>query len=272
MNKTILKLVFFLFLPFLSYATEYQPWFGKNLLIEFRTAYTYRYYPHLDIDGSEFSYHSNDNFLDIGASISPLPEWSVEAEIIGAEDRQRSAGLDNVRLTIRYLLMDDVAALNPISLAVGVTASRATRIALNDLSSFHHGRSEYEFHVAAGKEFPCCGFWNYRIWGLFGYGVTAHGDPWMHSIVDIEKNYWDCHQIGLFSHGLFGTGHHELDPFFFTGYGPIQHRSVDIGARYAFLWNCVGTLTLEYSYRVWARNFPAQAQTFLVKVMIPFGF
>lgn len=273
MNKVVLfTLLFFSLFSFHAGATELQPWFGKNLLIECRTAYLFRHYPQLDSGGSSIPYTANDHFFDLSAAISPLPLLSLEAEVIGADTRQRSLGLDNVRFTARYLLLDDVAALDPISLTIGVTASRATRIALNDLSSFHHGRSEYEFHLAAGKEISCEGFWLYHYWGLFGYGTTRNGDPWMHAIVECERNFWDCHQIGLFANSLWGTGNQDLDPNLFTGYGPINHRSIDLGGRYTFMWECVGTLTLEYSYRVWARNFPSQAQTIVGKLMIPFGF
>lgn len=266
---------FFLFLltPLFLQANDLSPWFGPDKLPEFRCCYLYRHYPRVST-GSHLAKHvGNDQFVDAGISFSPAPEWSAEFEVISAATTERSFGLDTLRLTGRYRLLDDVVDLATVSLVVGLVADYASRAALRDIGSFHHGRGEFEAFLSAGRELALCEeFWTSRIWGMVGVGLADMGSPWTHLLVKFEKNHYDLHRYGLFLEGLWGFGNHDLHLHReFRGYGPIRHRSFDLGIQYQYFWSELGWIGLSYAYRIWAKNFPAEAHTVEVCVNIPFN-
>ncbi len=75
----------------------------------------------------------------------------------------------------------------------------------------------------------------------------------------------------LFCHTLWGLGSRNIHIDHFKGYGSIQHRSVNLGFRYTYLLDYFGSLSFEYTSRVYAHNFPAFANIFLVELRYDFG-
>lgn len=262
------KLIYF-FLCFraLVFSTELEPWFGVDKLIEVRPSFTFRAFSHVDVNGHSIKKNSNASFTHLSTSFSPTPSFSFELEGLVSYSKVRTFSVESGSLTARYLLFDDVAAEYPLSVAVGATLTEATRRCLHDFNCFYHGTTETEFHLSMGKEFPCKSFWGMRVWGMVGYGIAYRFSPWLHSHFEIEKNFCDQFQLGLFADGLYGLGHNRFplfDPF--IGYGPIKHRDVELGVFLGYK-----AFKLMYANRVFARNYPRQAHTFLVSVYIPFN-
>ena len=215
--------------------------------------------------------HANDNFCFTSLAIAK-DELNAELEITGADTGAHHFGWDNIQLTGRYSWTNDVVG-DPVTIVTGLTLRRAWKQAVNDLSSFHHGRTEGEIHVAAGKEFVCEQFWMSRMWGLFAIGTADKGSPWLRSSVNWECNWWDRHEVRLSVRGLCGLGGNGLNlnkPF--RGYGPIRHRSLDFAVRYSYFVETLdGRCELEYSHRVYAKNFPKNANCILATFHYAFG-
>ena len=66
-------------------------------------------------------------------------------------------------------------------------------------------------------------------------------------------------------------GNKNIRPHHFTGYGKIRHRSVDVGLRYTIGLKCGATFCLQYARRIYAYNFPENANLAFVELFYPLG-
>ncbi|GAB4236712.1 MAG: hypothetical protein Tsb0021_16500 [Chlamydiales bacterium] len=264
----IFLFVFACFEKFQSEATEYRPWFGKDKVLDFKTEFTYRYYPHVDQAGTSRPFHSNDYLANFGLAISPSPEWNFQIEALTASSRTTPYSLDSTQYTGSFLFLNDVIG-DPVSLAAGISVTQATTNGRKDISTFHSGQMNYEGFVSIGKETICRQFWTSRIWGLFGGGIANRGSPWIRGMIGYDHNYWDCSHIGILCEGLWGFGKKELNPFLpFRGYGSIKFRSIDLSLFAAWIVG-IGEVKFAYTLRPWAYNFPTHAHAFTVLLTIP---
>ena len=145
---------------------------------------------------------------------------------------------------------------------------------MHDISSFHHGHIEGEVHLSFGKKYgyPCSKDYLFRWWNVVGIGIADEGSPWIREDAACEYNYDDVHQFRGFVNTLWGTGKDNLHPHHFKGYGNIKHKSVDVGIRYGYTIGCWGTLSIQYARRVYAYNFPKNANLALFEYYFPFGY
>lgn len=253
-----------------GFAAEVQPWLGNLYEFEWRNSLKYQQYSNVASPFQLVHYSSSDLFLTSSLSNTLAPEFSLEGEVTAANTRRQSGGIDHFSFTGRYLWLDDIAG-DPISLVTGASFSQAFVPALEDVSSFHHGRSEAEFFLSVGKEIPCGDVWMSRSWGMLGFGVAERGSPWVRTILAYEQRFCQRHELRGKVETLWGMGHGRLRPHHFHGYGSIQHQSVDFAVRYAYLIDFFGSVDLEYSYRVYARNFPDQTQCLKLSLLMTFG-
>ncbi len=266
---------FFIFLFLLNVyrvgATEYQPWLGNFYEFELRSSVMYQGYTHLSSGSHLKKYSSNDVFLNLSLSVArPDPDGSLEFEITEARTRRQKGEIDQLKLTGRYLWQDDVAG-DPISLITGISYIQAFSSSLKDVSSFHHGLYNAEFFLSLGQEKAEGILWDSRWWSVFAIGMAEQGSPWFRFRLDYDKRWEEKHETKLFLHSLWGLGRHPLRLNHFHGYGPIQHQSIDLGWRYTYLLEFYGSVSLEYSYRVYARNFPAYTHRVIAQLLYTFG-
>ena len=251
-------------------ATEKKPWLGNVYEFEFRPSLLYQGYSHLSSGSHSERYSSNDVFLDLSLSNS-FPEIGLEAELVGAKTRHQPGNVDQIKLTGRYVWQDDIAGA-PFSFVTGLSLIQAFHKSLKDVSSFHHGLSEAELFFSLGKEYSQDDKWGARWWGIFAIGAAAdRGSPWFRFDVAYDKRFYEKHELRFLMNSLWGTGHHRLRRLHFDGYGPIQHQSVDLGIRYTYLLEFFGNASLEYTYRVHARNFPEYTHRIMAQVLYTFG-
>lgn len=262
------KLSLAFLVPFYLAATEYAPWYDPALRINLRTTYEFQSFSKVATSQNCKHYNSHDSFFDTGIS-GNYDVYALEIEAVTAATRHRNFGWDNVRLTGRYQFTDDNLG-DEFSSTGGVMLSRAWKQAVHDIGSFHHGRVEMEAHLAIGKQFLCENFWTSRFWSVLALGTADTGSPWFRADFHWEKNYWDLHQFGFLVKTLWGFGGKSLCISDFKGYGPVDHQSVDLGFYYSYFLEDQGaTLRAQYSYRVYAKNFPRSTSRYLVSLLYP---
>jgi hypothetical protein len=253
----------FLFLSTQLTATEYLPWVGPTLEFEWRDHLRYQHY--------RFKKRTSDDlFLNISLS-NAYQDLGVELEITAANTNRQPGHLDQLKITGRKVLLDDILE-DPVSLTAGCSLIQAFRSSLCDRSSFHHGYNEAELFVSTGKELTFSENWESRLWGIAGLGVAIdRGSPWIHLEGAYEQRWHEKHEcrIGLYS--LYGLGHQKLRLHHFHGYGPVKHRSVDIQLRYTYLIDFFGNASIEFSQRLYAHHFPAYARSVTLQLMYSFG-
>lgn len=270
-----LKLLFsLLFLVALLnlHATELQPWFSPDYEIQSLASYRFQQYRYLETPNGSIPYHAHDHFLTVSGEIAK-ENCAAEFEIIGAITRVQHAQFDSIRLTGRYLLLDDVAGNYPVSAVLGLTVIEASKRAIKDPSSFHHGQFEGELHLSIGKECSYLEFWTTRIWGLAAIGYALErGSPWLRGDLTWEKNWWNRHRLSFGVHTLWGLGGRNLPVHCcFPGYANIRHQSIDLGLSYRYLFDMGLSVTAEYAHRVLARNYPGNANQFVLSLHYPIG-
>lgn len=270
LNFLKIFLLFFLLAVLQAEATNFQPWLGNIYEFELRPSVMYQNYSHLSSGSHSNKYSSNDFFLN-GSVANALETWGVELEATGAWTRKQNGDLDQLKLTGRYIWSDDIAG-DALSVATGLSYTQAFTDSLKDVSSFHHGRCEGELFVSIGKEYSLDACWNSRWWSILGIGSSvARGSPWIRFNIAYEKCWQDKHEMRAFVHSLWGLGEKRLHLSHFEGYGSVQHQSIDLGLRYTCLIDFFGSASLQYSYRVHARNFPESAHQILAEVLYTFG-
>lgn len=267
---------FFLFIiplvicwPSLDYATEFKPWYARSLQLEGRLLDRFQFYPSVDAPHKEPHYSSYDHFIEgsLGFVFDP---FSFQIETVGAHTKKRHLGWDHISLTGRYLWLDDDKG-DKISLSTGVTLGKAWRAAVNDISSFHHGQNEVFLHLAVGKQVISGSQWLSRWWSICGIGTADRWTPWIVADCAYEWSMYEIHCFKLYVNTLWGCGNHKLKVQNFGGYGPINHRSIDIGMHYSYELDCGGIFCIDYARRVYAHNFPEKTNQITFCFLYPFG-
>ncbi len=261
-------LVLFLLIPFVCQATDLKPWFGNDYETEVRATLLYQNYNKIDTPVHHHTKSANDLFATLSAAY-PFRRFCGEFEITGAHTRHQKSGWDNTRLTGRYQWAE-----TPLSAVAGLTFTLPCRQSLEDISSFHNGYFETEATLAYGQKFggcPCTNDYFFRWWNVLGVGIADMGSAWIRGDAAFEFNFDDVHQIRGLVNTLWGMGNQSLRPHRFKGYGNINHKSVDVGARYGYCMGYWGTVSVQYARRMYAYNFPSHTNLVLFEYYLPFG-
>lgn len=269
MKKGLSCLAFILLLSVSLQGVELKPWYPQMLQLQGWLDYRFQSFPSVDAQRNYGHYSSNDHFVD-GSLLLVYDPYSLQVETEFADTRKRNFDWDHIALTGRYLFLDDNIG-DPVSFTAGLTLSRAWREAVNDISSFHHGRNEAFLHLALGKQNIYGADWSSRWWGILGVGTADRWTPWLIANAAYEWNCFQPHRFSFHLDSLWGCGNHQLKVDDFGGYGPIDHRSIDLGIRYSYEFECYGVFSLGYAYRVYAHNFPKQTSQLTLCYIFPFG-
>lgn len=254
----------------IAFATDHQPWLGNSFEFQWRNSLLHQQYKHIASGVYNYRYSSNDFFLNTSIS-NAIFHYGLQLELIAASTRHQRANIDNVRATGKYLIFDDVNK-DYVSLLAGLTLSGVSHGALNDVSSFHHGRFEGEFFLSVGKELTRAeDDWKSRVWLMSGFGLASQGSPWLSGKINFDYRPYYHHAFNLNTSLLVGLGKHWFYFHKFNGYGAIQHTSIDIGAKYTYFWGLIGTINFEYFYRIRARNFPTNVHGCKLEILTTFG-
>ena len=247
-------------------ALEDQPWFRQYLLPYVTFSFKYQTYENINIDAHPVPHWGSDFKQHISFYLSPLSNWCFEFEAVTAESRAQK-GFDSAKILARYLLLSDLIG-DPFSLAVGFCFTGLTHDALEDRSIFHHGREEYEFSAAFGKEISCGPTWNWHFWNTAALGIADRGSPWIWNKTAIAKQHeWGTWELYLRSLVSFGNHRMSLvNPF--RGYGSLRQRSIDLGGQIRYQLER-GELELAYQWRPWARNCPEYAHQIALSFIFP---
>ena len=261
--------IFFLLFSFSLFSIEYSPWTERDFELLPSLEFQYQNYSKVDSGKKSKKIDADDYFLTGGISTS-YAEWSAEIEAVFADTYNRSFGFDSITFTGRYRWLSDIMA-DFATLTTGLSLIYSSNKALNDFSSFHHGRYEAEGHVSIGKEISCRSYWLWRFWSVFAFGIAERGSPWIRGQIAVDKNISCSWYFRAFASSLFGLGDRDISIKSFHGYGSIKHRSIELGTKIYKPTDEYGTFRLGYSYRFYARNFPINAHLILAEYLYPFG-
>lgn len=252
-------------------ATQLDPWHGMTYDIDLRGTCLLQQFERLDTGCGTVKRPEFDAFYELSALMVAQEALTVEMELSASDTRHRLFGLNAFRLTGRYFFLNDVVG-DPVSVAAGLTVSKIFHAARRNIATFDHGGIACEGHVAVGKELSCEQFWTSRAWAVLGFGVADVGSPWLRANLAWEKNWWERHQLKVFTETLWGFAGNDLNlshPF--HGYGSINYQAVEVGLRYGFRFNNDALLSVGYAYRVYGRNCPKDVNLLKLEICSPFS-
>lgn len=263
------KLLFYL--PISLIGLEQEPWFCNTWEFTFTPSYTYSTYPKVQNGTPHHQKRSHDHVLSFDLAMPPSPQWQVNAKVEFADTPRQSMGLRSGALGAQYLWLDDLLG-DPVSLTTGVVLRGVTRSSLRDVSAPYHSYFNYEINASVGKEWDHGFDWYARIYGGSSLGMANRGYPWATAFAVVEGQMQHAHRLGLFTAGYMGFGHQkQVSIDHFHGYAFIQHRNIDMGIKYTYVFEIWGHLSLAYTCRLYARSFPEQVNFFTLSYMLPFS-
>lgn len=260
------------FLPLTLGAFEKKPWFGNVWEFQFDAAYTYSRYRHVQGAHPDLKHVSNNQLVLLGLGFSPSSQWDIESEIEFAESTEiPSFGMRSLAFQGRCLWLDDILG-DPVSLTTGLSLRGVPHHQLTDVSCPYHANVNLELSTALGKEWERGVYWTCRTFLFGAVGMAERGSPWTRALLSFEINSQDKQQWQFYAEGYWGFGGKKsINVKHFDGYASIHHGSLDVSAVYRYLFDIWGSLSLEYTYRVYARLFPEHVNAITLRYNLPFS-
>lgn len=269
MRRNLLAAAFIISWIFFSYAeaTVLEPWHKPIYSIDFNGSFWLQQFNRLDACCGFLKRHELDAFYHF--SVLGVYNEKTTAELeLQASNTRKGFGLNAVRLTGRYFLLDDIVD-DPVSLVAGLTVSKIFRVSRRNVALFDHGGIACEAHISIGKENSCEQFWTSRAWGVLGLGVADVGSPWLRANLVWERNWWNIHQLKVFTETIWGFGGKRLCVHTFHGYGSVNYQAVDVGIRYGYILPCNIFLAIGYAHRVYGKNCPIHVNLLKFELTYP---
>lgn len=252
-------------------AFEEKPWLGEFLEFYFDPSYTYTRFRDVQNAVKQPSHASNNQVLAVDLGLCPLDGWDAAAEFELAHTPRQTWGRRSVGIQVRKRFLDDVMG-DRVSLTAGGTVRQVAGRSVRDISSPYAAPWNFEAHTAVGQEWSQGASWYMRWFGVGALGMGNRGSPWLRARGVFEMNRENRHQGIFFATGYWGFGHRKkVDVDAFTGWGKINHSSVDLGVGYRYVTDVWGYFFLEYAYRVFARSYPERQNSIQVGYHLPFS-
>lgn len=263
-----------LVLPISLCALEVEPWFRQEWEFNFDSSFTYSRYR--DVQGAhpQLQSASNDHVLAFDLGVPTSPTWAFDIDIEFADTPRQKMGLRSSAFQLRYQWLDDIPG-DPVTFVTGANIRGVSGHSLKDVSSPYASYANYELSFTLGKEWypELDPHWMLRAYLNAVAGIANHGAPWTNFLAVLEGHPGAAHRLGVFGASSIGYGHKtHIDIDHFHGYASIRHRSIDVGATYAYAFEDWGTLRFAYTRRVLARLFPENVNFFMVSYSLPFTF
>lgn len=276
MGKTFLKICLFI-APLPLFALKIEPWFAEPWEFELDSCYTYSRYRHVQNAIRPLKSPSNDHLVAFDLSVTPVfglaadAPWNYAIDLEFAATPRQSFGFRSAGGQIRYLWLDDVSG-DFASVTTGLDLRGVSHASLKDISCPYHSYANFELNTSIGKEWDRWEYWIARAFAFVGLGTANRGYPWIRAIIAGEGNHHDLFEYKVYVQSYIGLGHRKkINIDHFHGYGLIQHRSIDLGASIRYIFKIWGSLSLDYTYRVYAHSFPEHVNFFTICYRLPFS-
>jgi len=254
------------------WALEVEPWLGNLWEFQFVPSYTYYRIPSVENGRPQLAAPSNDHLitLGMGAAFTPTSAFDVEAEF--ADTPVQSMGYRSAAFQYRCEWTNDCAG-DLATWTTGASIRGVSRHSLKDISCPYASDLNFELNGALGKQWDHGPSWGVRAFGWAAVGLANHGSPWTRFLLSLDGTQWRQHRYGLFFLGYFGFGAKTVVPTdHFHGWSSIRHQSLDVGAKYSYIFEVWGTITAAYTRRVYAQSYPQDVNFFTVSYSLPFSF
>ena len=253
-------------------ALEEQPWFYPPFNFHAKGAFDGSFFTSVNNGYNPIDYHSTI-FQGVLGLLAPIsPKWDAEIELELESTSKLNFGFESAALQVRRLFLNDILE-DIVSLDVGVNIRAVPRYRLQDVAVPYHDLWNFELSSALGKEFTKDDEWLWRTFILAAIGQANRGYPWLKANFDIRAKAFKDYMFSAFLKSYFGLGNKTLiNVNDFDGYAFYQHQSIDVGATFTVLFTAMGSLTLSYTHRFYAKTYPEDFNSFRLTYDLPFSF
>ena len=267
--KTLLAL---LSISSLGLAIDQKPWFGD--IYEFRAdgGFSYSYFNEVQGAIKQPSEASNNYLTFVGMGFTPDESIDLDLDLEVVRTPRQNYSFRSGALQARYRFLNDIAG-DPVSVVAGFNMRGVGSKSVKDISSPYASYLNFELTGSVGKEHTYKDSWTMRGFALTAIGVAVHGYPWARFYGNFEGKFLEAQIAGVFTEGYFGLGgKNQVNVNLFHGWGSVQHDSIDVGVFYRYTFGLWGRLSVIYSSRVFAHNYPQYEQKATLSYQIPFSF
>lgn len=265
------QLFIFLIAPALVCAFDEKPWFHEPLEMRLDLLYSYSFFSKVNHSIPSSIPHFHENLQRITYGVAYISDWDFQLEIETAETTFNSGYFRSGGLLIRYQWLDDVIG-DVLSVAAGLSLRGAPQKALKDITTPYARTFNIETTLSIGKEWDKLKDWKHRLWGLIAFGIGNKYSPWLRSELWYHFQMVKDHELFIAAHSYVGLGKvKEVVINHFSGWGKIQHRSIDVDIGYRYQLGIWGYLEAHYLRRVFAKSYPEEVNTFVISYHLPFS-
>lgn len=252
-------------------ALDMKPWFGDVYACSCKGSFAYVGFPKVEGAQVQLTAPAQSRTMTIDLNATPFSYCDVQIEGEFGHTRCVNWALRSAALQLRLRPLNDIAG-DPCSLVMGLSVRAAPTHFLKDVSTPYAAQCNLELTTSVGKELSLGAHWTLRTYGFLALGQANRGYPWIRPIWVGEYKWHNRHQFTLFVESHIGCGGKQgVDVHRFNGWGHFQHQSIDVGGGYGLKMGVWGTASVFYARRVFAHNFPMQANSFIASYSIPFS-
>lgn len=256
----------------LVFGFEQSPWLDFPYEFHFTTAFAESYYSNISNAIYQESKYKNsfNEHIQFNLDVTTLSSLEAELELEFFQTKATNFTLESVGFEVRKQVSDDIQG-DLLSTTIGASFRFVPDHALSDPFVPYQGLLNFEANLVLGKEFDQAFDWTKRGYLFLATGLANQGAPYLKA-----NGVFEMHRMhnlfGVFLNTYFGFGgRSKIDEKSFHGYGKIQHQSVDVGLRYKYLFDIYGSLSAEFSYRVYAFSFTKNQTVLEIRYWFPFS-
>lgn len=254
------------------FGLKHDPWIRPLFEMEAGVRYGYSYFPNVanGINPISYSSYVNEVQFEYGASVTP--SLFIQTEIEFDETKKLDFNLLSVAPYVGYQMMNDLTG-DVVALLIGGYFRYVPYERLSDVATPYSGEFNFNIFFSIGKEFDRNELPAAKVYAMLDGGIATRGAPFLNVDVQGEVYFYQRNKIKMGVEGFYGFGKYDfIDIGNFSGYGEINHRSLDIKIGYQYDFFVWGSASILYKRRVLALCYPEDLDAVEIKYNVGFSF
>ncbi len=254
-----------------SFAGDMRPKSSEFLQFETEISYKHVQSNELKTKCGTKNHHLRSDVVTLSLGFSPTPTSDLAVDLFANDTQKHNAGFEGFQVFYKNQFQNDLVD-DYFSMAWGLRGTLGNHNRVKDLSSDLHSLASIDAFYSIGKELWHTKKGFYNAFFAIDIGLPVSGSPWVNPKIQMEYKYNDIHSFSAFIDFEKGFGNRSLkNGHHFPGWTHIDYRHTDVGFRYSYAIENIGSIFAKVYYRINAKNAPKDAKGFIIGLTIPFG-
>jgi len=255
-------------------AQDLSPWFGNFLEFEPCLTYTHMHADRVNVGSKDKNHHLTSDLTTLSCGLVFDPSWDANVQVAGGKNKGGGFQFRKTGFSVRHLFSKDIWA-GSVSCSGGASLMISSQSQLKDLLQVQKSTVEGSVHAAIGHEHIFSKKRFSHVWAAATIGVGGHACTWidgeMHADMILGNEDDSAHRLGLFVKASQGFGRHSLKLHSSHPYQAVHYHYADGGLSYYYTYCSLGSVSLEMTRRLTARNCPKDVFGCKLTFTIPFS-